>query len=75
MLSMSDAWAREQLDGHRAQPSAAKKVKHLPNDLTNSCYRKWAGLWKENSRHRMACHRGGPVETPGDDGMPGEAKM
>ena len=51
------------------------EVKHLPNDLTNSCHRKWAGLWEENSRHRMACRCGGPVDIPGDDGMPGEAKM
>ena len=40
-------------------------VKHLPNDLTNSSHRKWAGLWEENSRHRMARHRAGPVDTPG----------
>ena len=51
------------------------EVKHPPNDLTNSCHRKWAGLWEENSRHRMACRCGGPVDIPGDDGMPAEAKM
>ena len=39
-------------------------VKHLPNDLTNSSHRKWAGRWEENTRHRMARHRAGPQRIP-----------
>ena len=40
------------------------EIKHLPNDLTNSSHRKWAGRWEENTRHRMARHRAGPQRIP-----------